>query len=685
MIGDGEPLAAVLDAICQMIEALCPGTVCFIWQVDPDRGQPRRIATPNLPSAYHCVIETVPIGLLYDTLGTAARPAEPVIVADIATDPRWAAWADLMLEHGLRAWWSVPIRSRSGEVVGAFGTFCRQSRKPSVWELRVFSRSAHLAGIAIRRWQAEEARHTNDRRFRRLFESDLLGMGISDAAGSCWAANDELLRIIRASRTELEAGLIRWRDLTPAELLHRDEAGIAEARLRGACTPYEKAYIRKDGTSVPILIGYARLDDIEDRFICFVLDLTERKRLEDELRRRMAELAEHDRKRDEFLAALAHELRNALSPITNVMRILMQPGAPEPDQAAARTIADRQVVHLVRLVDDLMDVARIRRGKIELRRNIIELGPIVDHAIEALRPILAERGHELTVTLPQTPLHLEADPTRIEQILDKLLSNAIKYTEPSGRIELSAAREGHDVLIRVQDTGMGIEPAMLPRIFEMFVQGEPSQGGGSSGLGIGLGLVKSLVELHGGSIEARSEGPGSGSEFVVRLPASSSTASPAAFPAPAAPKPLASLDAQVSLPRRRILVVDDNVDAATSLAKLLTIFYGQDVRVAHDGPSGIETARDFRPDLALLDIGLPGMDGYELARRLRGYPETRGALIVALTGWGQEADRRRSAEAGFDHHLVKPVDLETLRGLIGASPPGQSMAETPQHPRTPPS
>jgi CheY-like chemotaxis protein len=337
---------------------------------------------------------------------------------------------------------------------------------------------------------------------------------------------------------------------------------------------------------------------------------------------------------------------------------MKHPDAAGVGQEEVRAMAERQVVHLSLLVDDLMDVARISKGKLELKRRVVGLETIVSHPVEAVRSALAERGHELVVEPPADPVFLEADPTRLVQVLDNLLTNAIKYTEPGGRIVLSAGREGVEAVIRVADTGIGIPPEMLPRVFEMFAQVDGRSTRTQGGLGIGLGLVKGLVEIHGGTITATSGGPGAGSEFVVRLPAI------VALPPGAADGRRVERDAGMELPCRRILVVDDNVDAANSLAKVLRRIYKQDVRAAHGGPEALAIAGEFRPEVVLLDIGMPGMDGYEVARRLRSSPNTSTSLLVALTGWGQDSDRQRAKEAGFDHHLVKPVDPEAIRALL---------------------
>lgn len=381
-------------------------------------------------------------------------------------------------------------------------------------------------------------------------------------------------------------------------------------------------------------------------------------------------LREGDRRKDEFLATLAHELRNPLAPIRNALHLLKYPVGDAEEREAERAMAERQVAHLARLVDDLMDIARITQGKIELRKKVVGLASIAERAIEAVGSSLQERGHALTASIPDEAILLEADPTRLEQILWNLLNNAIKYTEPGGLIRLEAAREGGEAVVRVRDTGIGIAPEMLPHIFKMFVQAEHRSDRSKGGLGIGLCLVETLVEKHGGTIEARSEGAGRGTEFTLRLPALPS-ARAGAPPPVAAPR----ISADVGTAGHRVLVVDDNVDAARSLARVLVRLYGQVVEVAHDGPSALAKAPAFRPEVILLDIGMPGMDGYEVARRLRSRPEFAQTRLVALTGWGQEADRQRSKDAGFDAHLVKPVDPEDLwKTILSSRPDGERLS-----------
>ncbi len=374
-------------------------------------------------------------------------------------------------------------------------------------------------------------------------------------------------------------------------------------------------------------------------------------------RRAHEALQEADRQKDEFLAMLAHELRNPLAPIRNAIEVLRLAGTTEANLQWARDVIDRQVGHMSRLVDDLLDISRITRGKVTLSKERIDLATVLGRAVETSRPLFDVRGHQLTVNLPPGAVRLEADPLRLAQVVSNLLNNAAKYTRPGGQVVLTAGPEGHQVVIRVKDTGVGIAPELLPHVFDLFVQGDRSLARSEGGLGIGLTLVKRLVEMHGGSVEVFSAGPGQGSEFTVRLPARDETT---ASPAGGAAAPGAASC-------RQILVVDDSVDATESLAMLLRTL-GHEVRTAHDGSAALEVAATFRPDVVLLDIGLPGMSGYEVARQLRQLPGWEDVFLAALTGYGQEEDRRQALEAGFDAHLIKPTSLDALEQLLVQMP-----------------
>jgi len=448
-------------------------------------------------------------------------------------------------------------------------------------------------------------------------------------------------RVVRCNRS---TGLILGLD--PASILGRPARDFfeppadppADIPLRGRWYRVGLDPILDDGSSVGS--------------VCTLTDVTARRLLEDELRRRADALAQADRRKDEFLAMLAHELRNPLAPILSGFELMRLEG-PGVDLAAVRKVAERQVRHLARLVDDLLDVSRINSSKIQLRREPVDLAEIIAWVVEAARPSIEARRHTLTVEVEPGPLPMMGDPTRLDQVLTNLLNNAAKYTEPGGRIALTAGRSGDLAEIRVLDTGIGIPTAMLADVFDLFTQVDQALDRAQGGLGIGLTLVRRLVEQHGGTVSAASEGPGRGSEFTVRLPLDDRAAPPPPAPPRLEPPPTP----------RRILVVDDQADAATVLARLLRR-RGHDVRIAADGAGAIAAAIEYQPEVAILDIGLPGMDGYEIARRLRALPGIEQAVLIALTGYGQDDDIRQAREAGFDHHLVKPTDLDAIERLL---------------------
>ncbi len=405
-----------------------------------------------------------------------------------------------------------------------------------------------------------------------------------------------------------------------------------------------------DDTAAPICDSGSEIKGV----VLVFHDVGVRRKLERDLHDRTAKLIDADHRKDEFLAMLAHELRNPIGTISNAIHLLKAPIATEHAEWS-KDVIERQIKHLARLIDDLLDVSRITRGKIELRKERIDAAPVIASAVEAVRPLFDERRHELEVSYAPGTLWVDADPTRLEQTIVNLLTNAAKYTEAGGHIRLTACKEGERIAFRVKDNGAGIPTEKLPEMFELFAQGDRTIARSEGGLGVGLTIVKRIAELHGGSVSASSEGPGRGSEFTVLLPA--------------APQPEAVRDGdRRARPDRtrfsRILVIDDNVDTAHGLSRLLKLL-GHDVRTVHDGHAAITEALAFCPEFILLDIGLPGMDGYEVARQLRGHQEFRDAVIIAITGYGQDEDRLRSQKAGFNYHLVKPVDYQTLITLIG--------------------
>jgi len=455
------------------------------------------------------------------------------------------------------------------------------------------------------------------------------------------------------------AALLGGDDVISPNVLREAQSG----RVEGPCSVVCR---RVDGSAFDAEVTLAPVRDDAGRPLglsAIIRDVTERKRAEralresqEELRKRVAQLAEEGRRKNEFLALLGHELRNPLAPLKNGLQILGGVACEDDRVERIRGMMDRQVRQLTHLVDDLLDVSRISRGLVQLRKERVNLATVVSRAVETTRPAIEERQHDLTVALPRDPVWLDGDPVRLEQILGNLLTNAARYTEPGGRISVLAEREGDRAVIRVRDNGIGIRPEMASRIFEMFTQADRIAGRVHEGLGIGLTLVKSLAEMHGGTVEVMSAGPGEGSEFVVRLPAAEQEAG-ALVEEP-------KQGSQTSGRPLRILVVDDNEDAAETLSMLLTLF-GHEVRTAYDGPAALDVAQAWVPEVAFLDIGLPnGMSGYDVARRMRADGRLSGVRLIALSGFGQEEDRRKGREAGFHHHLTKPADPDAIEGLL---------------------
>jgi signal transduction histidine kinase/CheY-like chemotaxis protein len=397
----------------------------------------------------------------------------------------------------------------------------------------------------------------------------------------------------------------------------------------------------------------------------------ESKQAQTRLEEQAAALKEADRRKNEFLAILAHELRNPLAPIRNAVQVLSLQDPPDPAVQWPREVIERQVQQLNRMVDDLLDVARITQAKFNLQREPVELGTVIAQAVETSQPLIEARKHQLSVIPPSKPIWIEGDEVRLAQVVANLLNNAAKYTQEGGKISLAVERNENQVEIRVRDTGIGIPADLLPRVFDPFIQEERSPDRAQGGLGIGLALVRSLVELHGGTVEAKSAGRGQGSEFALHLPI--------------LPEPPASVaqrgksDGHLKMPGRRVLVVDDNVDSAETLALLLRLG-GHQVETAYSGRTALESARLNRPEIVMLDIGMPGMDGLEVARRLRDELGLKDVVLVAMTGYGQDEDRRRSQIAGFNSHLVKPVDLDRLNNLLKHSQHLDSRDSADNHP-----
>jgi len=502
------------------------------------------------------------------------------------------------------------------------------------------------------RRRAEVQLRDSEERFRRIAETALEGIWVLDPQGRTSFANARIAEMLGTSVADmLGRSVFDFIDPEDRSLM----AARLEQRRHGIADVHDSRFRRADGRELWAIVSESPYMD--DRGLAvgtlgMLTDITDRKRAEEELRNA-------DRRKEEFLAVLSHELRNPLAPIQTAVDLLEQAGTSKAGSERELAVIKRQVQNLKRLVDDLLDVSRISRGKIELRNELVELAAVVAEAVETVRPRFDEQNQQLHVSIPEGPIFLEGDSTRLEQILSNLLINAAKYTPQRGRIWLVVEHLQNQVLIHVRDTGIGIEADLLPKVFDLFLQGERRSGLSHEGGGIGLSLARNLVELHGGTITAHSQGPDMGSEFVVKLPATSRVRSEREQPPEMNRSEVSEL-----LPCRRILIVDDNVQAADSLGRLMSEVLGQEVRVVYNGKSALEMAGSFLQDVILLDLEMTGMDGYEVAMRLRQRSECSRAVIVAVTGWGHEEDRRRSGEMGFDLHLVKPVTANDFRALL---------------------
>lgn len=592
--------------------------------------------------------------------GLALHRREPILDDDVTGDERWRPWLWLAERFDYRACWSFPIFSASGKPVGALAVYSRQPRKAMEGEIELASLLSRSAAIIIARHQeatarkeAEESLRKSEELTRQILQALPAQIVVLDHRGRIRFANHAWEKFAAESGASGAPSVGVGADYLEAcrhPAAHGDR--LARMALEGILSvmqgrqaqyvmeyPCDSPSERRWFQMTVSPLGVAG----EDGVVVAHMNITERKRAEEAL-------CEADRRKDEFLATLAHELRNPLSPIHNAVHILKRTSAHE---APLLDLIERQTRHLVRLVDDLLEVSRITRGQIELRKENLAADVVVRQALECCRPLIDKKRHRLITRLPAEPLWIFGDPVRLVQIMSNLVNNAAKYTPPGGVIEVEAARQGDEAIFCVRDNGMGVAPKMLPRLFELFMQIDAGAAHSEGGLGIGLALVRKLVEMHGGRVEARSEGIGRGSEFRVHLPLTK-----------APPETSREGSGVVKTEAgRRILVVDDVRDLADSLAMVLETS-GAVVRVAYDGPAALELFAAFEPDAVLMDLGMPEMDGYETARRLRRLPGGENVMLVALTGWGQDEDRRRAEEAGFDKHLVKPVDVEALESLL---------------------
>jgi PAS domain S-box-containing protein len=603
--------------------------------------------------------------------GRAIRGGRRVVIEDVERDELFAPYREVAAAAGYRGVQSTPLYDREGALLGVLSTHWRAPHRPSEQDFLTLDLYARQAINFISRARAEKELRESEERFRSYFQLGLIGMAITSPAKIMLEVNDEICKILGYARDELLK--MSW-----AEMTHPDDLGVDFANfervMAGEIDGYklDKRFIHKDGRIIDTTISVKALrtaDGAVDHFVSLLEDVTERKRAEEALREserltqeHAAELADLHRRKDEFLAMLSHELRNPLSPILNAAHILRLQKDENPLQKQARAVIERQVNQLSRLVNDLLEVSRVITGTIRLSPERLDVRGVVEHAVESARPLVEQRRHRLSVSLPAEPVWLEGDAARLEQVVVNLLNNAAKYTDEGGNIWVNMQPEGDEVTLGVRDTGVGIAPELLPRVFDLFTQADRTPDRSQGGLGIGLSLTQRLVELHRGKIEAHSAGLGRGSEFIVRLPV---------LPTSERKTDMTStVSAKQAARAWRILVADDNVDAANMIAMMLQHF-GHQTETVYSAQSALEMAVEYQPDFVVLDIGLPGMDGYEVARRLRRIPELKDTRLIAATGYGQDTDRQRSEEAGFDYHLVKPIDpekLQTVLELLGRLP-----------------
>lgn len=599
-----------------------------------------------------------PVGDFGPDLLSHLHTGHTVGVPDVNANPALTAKErDAFAAIQIRAHIGVPL-IKDGALVAGLAV---HSVHPRVWtptEVAIVEETAERTWAAVERVRAESAMRASEELFRTLFATMDEGFCVIDVKfDEQGRATDSRIEVTNRA-FDKQTGMTQLvgrslREIMPTLEYDWFDTYGAVART-GEPIRLAQQVDAMDGRWFDLSVF--RLGGAGSRRVAVLFnDITDRKLAEAEHERLVRQLRDLDRRKDEFLATLAHELRNPLAPLRNgleVIRIANANGTVEQ----ARAMMERQLGHMIRLVDDLLDVGRVTTGKLELRREPVELHTVVSAALETSRPAIEQAGHELDVLVPDESLVVDGDPVRLAQVVSNLLTNSAKYTRRGGHIRLAVRKDGESVVLSVADDGIGIPTLMLEEVFELFTQVDRTLEKSTGGLGIGLSLVKGLVEMHGGTITAHSDGDARGSEFRVRLPLSSRV--DRASMANGAP----SSD-RVRAASRRVLVIDDNVDAADSLAQLL-VMLGHQVRTAYDGETGMEIATDFRPDLVLCDIGMPKVSGYEAARRIRAQSWAHNTLLVAVTGWGQEDDRLQSAHAGFDHHLVKPVDAAELLALL---------------------
>jgi signal transduction histidine kinase len=713
MIARGRTLRECLEALAEAAGRQHPGMGAGVLVVEESQHRHELAVAAGFPPEFTEALKAAPAG---DPAVDPASPATSASRLDAEADTAWrVAWRDLCAEHGIAAVHWTPVRLVDGTATAAFFLCFGQVRRADAWERQLADACARIASIAIQRDRSARALRASRARLREeLTDSHLLHrisleMTMQDEADALYAKIvDAAMQIMQAPYGSMQVldpvhgengelrqiaarGLpadapLRWQSVgadaagacalawrrgervivsdvlaEPAALGKAEREAYSGAGIRAVqCTPLRS----RNGRLLGMISTYWRNPYAPGEHDLRLLDILARQAA-DLIERTQAEeaLREADRSKDEFLGQLAHELRNPLAPIRNAMHLLRQRGNDVPEVRWSREVIERQVAHLTRLIDDLLDVSRLTRNRLELRLQRVDLHAILRAAMEASRPLIDQKSHRLVLALPEDPLWLDADLVRLAQVFTNLLSNAAKYTEPGGEIVLAAApapKDPKQIVVAVRDSGVGLSAEKQSRVFDLFYQVDRTMERSQGGLGIGLSLVRRLVDLHGGTVQVRSEGVGRGCEFVVRLPLA-----PAPAPQPQ-PQPREEvLEEVVDRKRRRILVVDDNAEISDSLAVLLRAL-GHEVRTAGDGEEAIAVAERMQPDAVLLDLNMPRLDGYAACRRIRASVWGRNLLLVAVTAWGQHEARRRGIEAGFDFHLTKPADPQAIASLIGA-------------------
>ncbi|MDB5918523.1 MAG: hypothetical protein JWR40_2757 [Massilia sp.] len=612
-----------------------------------------------------------------------------MVVIDTRDDPRFSCNPLVTKAPGLRFYAGEVLKTPDGLPLGTLCILDTRPRPqgltaPQAFALQTLARQVctqlelrkivhdQEALLAQQRRTQAELKLAHDR-FENIVSQAATGVVETDARGRLTLVNRKFCDMLGYDKSELLG--LDMLTLTAPDSVEATSEALQQMIAGGvgadgdAAAVLQKQYCKKDGSLLWATSSISALRGPDREYqgaVAIVVDITQSRLAEQSLRQLATDLAEADQRKSEFLATLAHELRNPLAPISSGLSLLRLGADNAASVAKVRPMMERQIGQMVRLIDDLLDVARISGGKIHLKKSPVELNSIIASAVETSLPFIERGGHKLAMALPDGAIMLDADATRIAQVVSNLLNNAAKYTPPGGRIEIAARRDGGNVLICVKDNGVGIPAASLSSIFDMFSQVRHNLSRAQGGLGVGLSLVRRLVEMHGGTVSAASGGSGQGSRFTVSLPLASSAA------APLPPIQLADADVDVDADtgagagrHLRLLVADDNVDAAEMLEAMLGL-QGHATRVAHNGRDALAMAREFAPDVAFLDIGMPDMNGYETAAAIKAVARLEAITLVALTGWGDERDRARAKEAGFDHHLTKPADLAAIEQVLHA-------------------